>query len=45
MKKFVVDGVEYLEIRMHDLMTVNKNAKPISYIYEKNNEQLKKLLI
>lgn len=37
-KKFSIDDKEYLEIRMHDLMTVNKNAKPISYIYEKNNE-------
>jgi len=36
--KFSVDNKEYLEIRMHDLMLVNKNAKPISYIYEKNNE-------
>lgn len=35
MEKFVVDGEEYLEIRMHDLMTVNKNVRPISYIYEK----------
>lgn len=38
MKKFSIDNKDYLEIRMHDLMTVNKNAKPISYIYEKNNE-------
>lgn len=36
MKKFTIQGVEYLEIRMHDLMTVNKNVKPISYIYEQS---------